>query len=171
MPEEFDAAMRCSVTPEMRNRRWIVGLSMFSTTIMSGIGLYQTGIFNRLPEPRCRWFDSTKVTGSAEAYSLLQTPDALLGMLSYSMTAALAGMGGDDRVRRSPMIAAAMGAKLAGDAALSITMATRQWSRYRALCFWCLLATAATLSAAVLGIPEAAAAARRIGLQHHEYRS
>lgn len=36
------------------------------------------------------------VDASAQAYQLLASPDATLGAVSYSVTAALAGLGGDE---------------------------------------------------------------------------
>jgi len=161
-PEQLAHGLRHSREPGMRERRWISGLATFSGIVMSGIGLFQMGIIRRIPEPRPRWFDAERITGSAQAYSILHTPDALLGAVSYAVTACLAGASGPDRARRAPWIPLAMEAKLAGDAALAAKMTAEQWSRHRAFCFWCVLSAGATLAAAALGLPETAAAMRAI---------
>ena len=147
----------------MRERRWIAGLSMFSGMVMSGIGLFQMGIIRRMPQPRSRWFDAETINGSPQAYSILHTPDALLGAMSYAATACLAGASDPDRAQTAPWIPLAMEAKLAADAALAVTMTMTQWTRYRVFCFGCILSAGATFAAAALGAREAAAALRTIG--------
>lgn len=162
-PERLSSALRHSCTPGMRERRWIAGLATFSGVVMSGIGLFQMGIIRRIPEPRGRWFDAERINGSPQAYSILHTPDALLGAASYAATACLAGASGPDRAQTAPWIPLAMGAKLACDAALAAKMTAEQWTRYRAFCFWCVLSVGATFTAAALGWRETAAALRTIG--------
>jgi uncharacterized membrane protein len=161
-PAQLSGALRHSRAPGMRERRWIAGLAMFSGMVMSGIGLFQMGMIRRIPEPRWRWFDSRRINGSAQAYSILHTPDALLGAMSYAATACLASASDPDRAQTAPWIPLAMGAKLAGDAALAAKMTADQWRRYRAFCFWCLLNAGATFAAAALGARETAAALRTI---------
>ena len=82
--------MRHGSSPFLTARRAIVGLSFFSGVILGGIGLFQMGIFKKIPEPKLPGFDANKVNGSLEAYSMFATPDALLGMASYAATACLA---------------------------------------------------------------------------------
>ena len=160
--EELSRALRETRGPEMRNRRWIAGLSLFSTAVMSGIGLYQLGIIRDIPEPPLCWFDAKKVNGSAQAYSILKTPDALLGAMNYAATACLAGVGSPDRATTTPWIPIAMGAKLAGDALVAGKLTVDQWTKHRAFSMWCLLTAGATFAAAALGVRETAAAVRRI---------
>lgn len=161
-PADLGSALRSSQIRSVNNRRWIVALSAFSTTVMSGIGFYQMGMVRSIPEPRCPLFDAKKVNGSAQAYSILHTPDALLGTLSYSATACLAGASDPDRAHTAPWIPLAMGAKLALDATFAARLTWEQWTKYRAFCFWCLLTSAATIISAALGAPEAIAAGRRV---------
>ena len=161
-PEQLACALRDSRGPGMRERRWIAALATFSGMVMSGIALFQMGTVRRIPEPRWRWFDAERINGSARAYSILHTPDALLGALSYAATACLAGASGPNRAHTAPWIPVTMGAKLAADAALAAKMTAEQWTRYRAFCFWCVLSAGATFAAAALGLPETAAAMRTI---------
>jgi hypothetical protein len=63
-------------------RRWMAALSLVNIACLGTIALYQTGISRCLPDPPLRIFNSKKVTGSAEAYSLLSTPDSALGLSS-----------------------------------------------------------------------------------------
>lgn len=161
-PRQLSEALRNSCGPEMRNRRWIAGLSLLSSAVMGAIGLFQLGIIRAIPEPPWPGFDAEKVNGSPQAYSILKTPDALLGAVSYAATACLAGASDPDRARTAPWIPLAMGAKLATDAALAAKLTADQWTRYRAFCLWCLVASGATFAAAALGIPEVLSAARNV---------
>jgi uncharacterized membrane protein len=130
---------------------------------MGIIALYQLGILKRLPDPPLPVFDSEKLTGSAKAYSLLNTPDAVLGIGSYAATMALAAMGAAERSSEQPLLPLAMAAKIGIDAVVGLKYAYSGWSKNHRLCFWCLLASGAAIAAIPLAIPEARAALRSLG--------
>lgn len=159
-PHELSVRLRNERSAIMRRRRWITGLSIFSSAIMGAIGLFQTGILKDIPELPLPHFDAKKVNGSAQAYEILHTPDALLGAMSYAGTACLAGASDPDRARTAPWIPIAMGAKLAADAVLAGKLTADQWTKYRSFCLWCLVSAGATFAAAALGIRETAEAIR-----------
>ncbi len=96
-----------------------------------------------LPELPLPGFDANRVDASAQAYQLLGSPDATLGVVSYSVTAALAALGGE----RPPI---ALSAVLAGKAAVDLGWAAKltldQATKHRAACSWCLLATSLTVA-------------------------
>ena len=75
----------------------------------------------------------------------------------------LAAMGSPDRASEQPALALAMAAKVGFDAVLAAKYTFEEWREHRALCFWCLLASAAALAAVPVAIPEARAALRRLG--------
>lgn len=154
--------LRHGSSPFLTARRVIVGLSFFSGVILGGIGLFQMGIFKKIPEPKLPGFDANKVNGSLEAYSMFATPDALLGMASYAATACLAGMGGRNRWRYTPWIPLMMSGKTLADTALAAKLTADQWTKYRAFCIWCLLTAAATFATVPLALPEAKAAWKRL---------
>lgn len=154
-PETLRAELRYSANPMLQRRRAVVGLSVFSAGILGGIALFQIGIFKKLPDPPLRRFDSDAVNASTQAYSLLQTPDALLGMTSYAVTACLAAAGSQDRFRTARWIPLAMGAKTALDVALAGRLAVQQWTKFRKFSFWSLVVAGATLAALPLAVPEA----------------
>ncbi len=162
-PEQLSADLREGSSKFLKNRRSIVGLSLFSAGVMGGIGLYQMGVFKKIPEPPLPRLNAEKVNGSAQAYSHLATPDALLGMTSYAITACLAGAGAQSRWKTHSWIPLGMAAKTILDAAMAGKLTVDQWTKYRAFCFWCLLTTAATLSVLPLAWPEARAALRQSG--------
>jgi uncharacterized membrane protein len=139
----------------MRRRRGIVGLSIFSAGTMGAIALYQTGLLKRPPEPKWGVFDAARVNGSDQAYSLLATPDALLGFASYAVTAFLAGTGRGDRARSLPLIPIAMGLKTLVDAAMASKLAWDEKTKFKAYCLVCLLVSSATLINLALALPEA----------------
>jgi uncharacterized membrane protein len=161
-PEELSSDLRDGSSGFLKHRRFIASLSLFSAGLMGGIALYQLGILKNIPEPRWSKFNSEKVNGSAEAYSHLATPDALLGLVSYGATACLAGMGAQKRWQTHPWIPIGMAAKTLLDAALAGKLTVDEWTKYRAFCFWCLLTTAATFAVVPFAIPETTAAVRTL---------
>ncbi len=126
--------------------------------MLGGIALYQMGILKRLPGPPGRVFDAEKVNGSAEAYSILHTPDALLGLASYAVTACLAGMGPENRSHTHPLMPIGMGLKLLADAAFAGKLTVDECRKYQAFSLWSLLTAVATLTAFPLALPETIAA-------------
>src|SRR5439155_15911003 len=148
-------------------RRGIVSLSMLASASMGIIALYQTGLIKHLPEPPLPRLDADKVDASAEAYEKLATPDAILGLGSYSATMALAAMGGKDRLEEMPWVPLALAAKVAFDVANAAKLSVDQWTKHKAFCFWCLLAATATFAMVPLVIPEAIAAARTFARNHN----
>ena len=147
----------------LRNRRRVAALSLLSLGAMGVISMYQMGIIRHLPEPDLPLLDADKVDAADEAYEKLGTPDAVLGLVSYAATIALAAMGGQDRARTAPWIPVALAAKAGMDAAQAGKLTWDQWAKHRAFCSYCLLASAATFAAAPLVIPEARAALARLG--------
>ena len=166
-PAELSSDLREGSSGFLKNRRFIAGLSFFSAGVMGGIALYQLGILKKIPEPPWTKFNAEKVNGSAEAYSHAATPDALLGLVNYAVTACLAGMGAQKRSETHPWIPISMGAKALLDAALAGKLTVDEWTKYRAFCFWCLLTTAATLAVVPFATPETRAAVRTlVGTEH-----
>jgi uncharacterized membrane protein len=145
-------------------RRGIVLTSFVAGASMMMIGVYQMGILGKLPEPRLRRLKSSEVAAVAPAYRPLglPIPDSLLGLLSYAVTAALAGFGGPDRPQRLPCVVPLMTAKVLGDAILGAVLFGIQWAWYRAFCMYCLIAAGASFAAVPLAVPETWAAWRRL---------
>lgn len=146
--------LRHSTAVTMECRRGIVGLSLFSSAVLGGIGLYQVGLLKRLPDPPLPAFDAGRVNGSDEAYSHFETPDALLGLASYAMTACLAAMGKEDRWKTARALPLAMGAKMSLDTALAGIMSVQQWTKFHKFSVWSLLVSAATFVSFGLALPE-----------------
>jgi uncharacterized membrane protein len=160
--ERLGINLRHGSRKSLRRRRNIFGLFLAASASMSVIALYQLGILKHIPEPHLSIFDSAKVTGSPKAYSLLQTPDAVLALGSYAATMTLAAMGSSARATEQPLIPLALAAKVGLDAALAAKYTFDEWSNYRALCFWCLLSSAATLAALPFAISEGRSALRSL---------
>ena len=96
-PTQLSEELRLGDSPDLNRRRWIIGLSMVGTVAGQLVSLFQTGILKKLPDPPIDIFDSSKVDASDYAYKRLDTPDALIMLTNYSVTAWLAGAGGQDR--------------------------------------------------------------------------
>jgi len=168
-PEELSRAMREGNSPFLQNRRWIVGLSLYNIVAMGAISLFQMGILRRVPELHLPGEDADKINGSAQAYEILQTPDAVLAIGSYAATAALAAMGPPDRADTLPWPALGLGVKALADAAFAGKLLIDQPTKYKAYCSWCVTGALATLAVVPLAWPEARAAWQHIrGGASHE---
>jgi uncharacterized membrane protein len=161
-PEKLSHQLRTGSGLFLQRRRGIIGLSLVSIASMSLITLYQTGIIGHVPEPPLPGFDADKVDASPEAYAILATPDAALGLVSYATTLALAAMGDQDRATNAPWIPLALAAKVAVDATQAGRLTVEQWTKHRAFCLWCLVAAGATFATVPLAVPEARAALRQL---------
>lgn len=162
-PAVLSEQLRRGRTPDLRRRRGIIGLAFAAGACTALVALYQSGVIRRVPEPRGRRLDADRVDAIEDAYAYFSTPDAFLGTISYATTAALAAMGGADRARRRPWIPRAMLGKIIFDCGIASWLVWFQWSRLRAFCSWCLVATGATLAMLPLALPEASRARRNRG--------
>ena len=142
-------------------RRVAASLAVVSIASLGVVALYQLGIFRRLPEPPFPGLNAEKVNGSAEAYALLCTPDAVLGLGSYAATLGLAAMGGANRARTTPWIPLAFAAKAGLDALQAATLTRKSWVRYRAFSLYSLVTALATFLTLPAVVPEATAAWRK----------
>jgi uncharacterized membrane protein len=158
----LSAGLRHGSRKFLRHRRGVFGLFLMASASMSVIAMYQMGILKRVPEPPLPGLDSDGITGSAKAYSLLETPDAVLAIGSYASTMALAAMGSPNRAVEQPLIPIALAAKVVLDAAVAAKYTFDEWREHRSLCSWCLLASAAVFAALPLAIPEARRAVMRL---------
>ena len=156
--EELGRALREEQTPFLKNRRWVVGLALYNILAMSAISLYQMGILKHVPEVHLPGEDADKINGSAQAYEILQTPDAVLAIGSYAATAALAAMGPPDRAASLPWPAVGMGIKALADAAFAVMLLIEQPTKYKAYSSWCVTGALAALAVVPLAYPEARAA-------------
>ncbi len=164
---ELGRELRDGSSRFLKRRRGIVGLAFFSSAVLGGIALYQMGILKKLPEPPWRFFDARKVNGSAEAYSILHTRDALLGLASYAITACLTGIGPENRSQTHPWMPIGMGLKLLAGTAIAGKLTVEECRKYRAFSLWSVLTAAATCAAFPLAIPETRAALRKLTEQQH----
>lgn len=143
-------------------RRRTAALSLGAMGSLGMVCAYQFGLVEHLPEPRIRIFAADRVDASGEAYDLLTTPDAPLGMLGQAVTLVLAGMGNADRADERPWIPLVLAAKVSVDALSAVYLTLEQQSRHRRFCFWCVLAAAMNLATVPAVLPEASIALRRL---------
>lgn len=157
-PEELSRELRGSRAGFMAQRRGIAALSLAAIGLMGLISLYQLGLIKHLPEPPLPFFDADKVDAAPEAYALFNTPDGVIGLGSYALTLGLAAIGRPDRAERQPWLSLALAAKVGFDTSQAARLTLNQWTKQKAFCFWCLLASAATLFTIPLVVPETKAA-------------
>lgn len=145
----------------LQHRRAVAGLSIFSTAVLGAVALFQVGILHKLPNPPLSKFDADRVNGSEDAYSQLATPDALLGMASYAVTACLAGAGSEGRWKNARWIPLTLAAKASFDASMAAKLSVKQWTKFRTFSIWSLLVAGATFTALPLTFLEVRRALRK----------
>lgn len=151
---QLSRELREAQTPDLSRRRWLIGLSLVGAAMGQIVSLYQTGIIRHLPDPPLPVFDSDKVDASEYAYKRFQTPDALMMVVNYGVTAWLAGAGGKDRADTLPLLPVAMALKVLGDAAFAVELGREEWQENKALCAYCQAATLVSLVSLALVVPE-----------------
>jgi len=160
------AALSCELRhtsgPFLARRRAVIVLSLAASSVMGLITLYQTGILRHLPEPQLSGLDADTVDAAPEAYAILATPDAALGLTSYAVTIVLAAMGRSDRAVHQPWVPLALAGKVGFDVLVGLKLTWDQWSKHRAFCSWCLLGSLASFVSFPLVVPEARAALARL---------
>jgi hypothetical protein len=125
------------------HRRMAVVLTVLGMTSLAVISLYQVGILKHLPEPPLPGLDAERVNGSAEAYKILNTPDAVLGLGSYAATLGLEALGGADTFQAA-------------------RLTRKSWINFQAFSFYSLVTVAATFLTLPVVLPEALSAWRKI---------
>ncbi|MEW5929138.1 MAG: vitamin K epoxide reductase family protein [Gemmatimonadota bacterium] len=160
-PRALSRYLREGDDPDLRRRRWVVGLSLLGAAMGQVVSLYQTGILKHLPDPPGP-FDSDRVDASEYAYSRFDTPDALAMVVTYGVTACLAGAGGPDRPRTTPWLPVAAALKTLYDTGVAAELGREEWRDNRALCAYCQVATVASAASLALALPEAVRAARHL---------
>lgn len=143
-------------------RRRVAALSLAASGAMGVVAAYQNGLVRRIPEPPIGIFDAEAVDASGEAYGMFRTPDAALGLISYGVTLALAGMGSRQRHEEMPLVPLVMAAKVAFDALGGIYLTAEQATKHRKFCSWCLGASIASVAMVPQVLPEARLALRRL---------
>lgn len=164
IPRERSRDLRLRTDPDLRRRRWLVGLSVADVALGQIVILYQTGILRRQPDPPVGPFDPERVNASDYAYKRLQVPDAVLMKGTYALTAGLAAAGSQDRAEREPLLplAIAMAAKTAFDVATNLKLAQEEWAGNKALCADCQAASIISMVSLVLAWPEASRGLRAL---------
>jgi len=162
-PDELGAYLRTGDDLYLWCRRGIVLTSFIAGFCMILVGIYQMGLIKHLPEPPLPRMDADRVDAAPEAYNRLwlPMPDAMLGLASYAITAALASMGGPDRHERLWWLPLLLLVKVAADAYQAGKLSWEQWALHQAFCFWCLVAAAVTFIAVPLALPETVMTVKR----------
>ena len=161
-PTQLSHELREGQSPDLTNRRWIIGLSLLGAAAGQIVSLYQTGIIKHLPDPPIPIFNSDKVDASDYAYKRVQTPDALIMVVTYGITAWLAGAGGKNRAQTQPWLPIAMGVKALTDVGTSVQLAREEWAENKAFCAYCQAATVASIASVALAVPEVTKAIRKL---------
>ena len=155
---ELSRDLRDGTGDFLGHRRVAASLTLVGMVSLAAISLYQMGIFKRLPEPPIPVLDASKVNGSAEAYGIFNTPDAVLGLGSYAATLGLIAMGGPDRARSQPWIPLTLAAKASLDSFKAGSLTRKSWFKFRAFSLYSLVTALCTFLVLPVVLPEAKAA-------------
>ena len=158
--EAVSDALRRGTGEFLDGRRRAAALQLGAATTLGVVALYQFGIAPSVPEPRLPGLDADRVDASGEAYQVLKTPDAALGIASAGVSLVLAGMGSATRHQERPWIPLALFAKSLVDAAGGLYLFAEQITRHRRVCSWCTASAAFMLATVPAVRPEARAAWR-----------
>ena len=159
---QLSEALRTGANEVLDHRRTAAALTLVGMASLGVIALYQLGLLRRLPEPPLPGLDAEKVNGSAEAYKLFNTPDAVLGLGSYAATLGLAAMGGADRAQTQPWLPLALAAKAGADALQAAVLTTKSWRNFRSFSLYSLIDALTALLRFPAVLPEARAAWRKL---------
>ena len=162
-PTELSHELREEQSPDLTRRRQAISLSLIGAAIGGVVGAYQTGILKRLPDilPGKIW-NAEKVDSSDYAYKRLQTPDGMMMIGTYAMTAGLIAAGGKDRAEQAPALPLAASGKALWDLITCLELTREEWRENKALCSWCQVATVLTAGIFALTLPEALKAGRTL---------
>jgi len=159
--ESLSGYLRNAADDTINARRRVTSFYLAGTAALVVVAAYQMGVIKRVPEPRLSFLDADRVDASGEAYESLRMPDAVLGIVSYSISLALVTSGGRRRNTTHPWLPVAATIKVAFDAALGVMLTVEQVAKHRALCSWCVIAAAASWISLPSTLPEA-----RLGLRN-----
>ena len=156
--EGVSDALRRGADEFLDNRRRIAVLQTTAAAMLGVVAMYQFGVLRSVPEPPLPYLDADRVDASGEAYRLLHTPDATIGMLSAAASLVLAGMGGANRHEDMPWVPLTLAAKSVADAAGGVYLFAEQVTRHKRLCSWCTASSALLVATVPAVLPEARAA-------------
>lgn len=154
-------ALRREAGALLDHRRRTAGWTLTSMAALGAVAAYQFGLLRHLPEPPLPILDADRADASGEAYEVLKTPDAALGLASAAITLVLAGKGPSDRRHHQPWLPLLLAAKAAGDALGGVYLTAEQASKHRRFCGYCLVSAAANVAVFAHTVPEAMAVLRR----------
>lgn len=158
--EAVSDALRRGDSPYLDARRRTAGLQLGAALTLGVVALYQFGLLRSVPEPSLPGLGADHVDASGEAYVMLRTPDATIGIASAGVSLVLAGMGGADRYEKQPWIPLLLLAKSLGDAVGGTYLFAEQVTKHRRICSWCTVSAGLLLATVPAVLPEARAAWR-----------
>lgn len=146
----------------LSRRRRVGGYALGAVAALVPVALYQVGLLRSVPEPPLPFLDADAVDATGAAYALFGTPDSALGIASYAVTFALAGMGRPDRAQTQPLLPLLMSAKVALDAVSGAYLLAEQLTKHRKICSWCTAASLLSFAMVPQVVPETRSALRSL---------
>lgn len=158
--EAVSDALRRGSGPFLDGRRRTALLQTGAAGALAVVGLYQFGVLRSVPEPSWPGLGADQVDASGEAYQMLRTPDAAIGIASAGVSLVLAGMGSAKRHEEQPWIPLLLLAKSLADAAGASYLFAEQLTKHKKVCSWCTVSAGLLIATVPAVWPEARAALR-----------
>jgi hypothetical protein len=158
--EAVSDALRRGSGGYLDDRRRTALLQTAAAGTLAVVGLYQFGVLRSVPEPSLPGLGADHVDAAGEAYQVLHTPDASLGIASAGVSLVLAGMGGAKRHEEQPWIPLVLLAKSLVDAAGGAYLFAEQLTKHKKVCSWCTVSAGLLIATVPAVLPEARAAWR-----------
>lgn len=133
-------------------RNWIVGISTVGAIAGHLVSMYQTDVFKK-SKPSVLGAVAHKAEDKLQQNGI-DTPDAIVNLINYGLTAWLASAGGRKRAKHQPLLPIALGVKTIADATVALEMANRDWDENERIGTYSQVAAIAALASAVVAVPE-----------------
>ncbi len=137
-------------------------LTIVSLSTLLLIAAYQTGLIDRLPEPRAKFLAANRIHRSKLAYPYFGIPDSLLGIASYTTTLSLLRASQRARGDSHPGARVLAGLKATFDVVSAANLTRKSWVTFRAFSLYSLMIAGATISVLPCILPGAWSSARRL---------
>lgn len=150
----MSATQAFSVTAADSTRRnWIVGISTVGAIAGHLINLHQNKVIKHPSKSSVLGVVANKAEETL-AKNDIDTPDALVNLINYGLTAWLARAGGRKRAKNQPLLPIAMGVKTIADATVALELVGKDWKKNKEIGTYYQVAAIAALASAIVAIPE-----------------
>ncbi len=134
-------------------RNWVVGISTVGAIAGHLINMHQNKVMDKPSKSSVLGVIANEADEKLEKNGI-ETPDAIVNLINYALTAWLARAGGKKRAKNQPLLPIAMGVKTIADATVAIEMASQDWKKNKEIGTYAQVAAIAAIASATVAVPE-----------------